>query len=86
MPWDVFEEDPFRADFPDDPGDVWPEVAGIVFAFSQTGESEGLAWITGSDEMNAVAPRSAVEGFEIVPDRSRSQGRVRHPCHERGRG
>ena len=36
--------------------------------------------------MNAVAPRSAVEGSQIVPDKSRSQGRVRHPCHESGRG
>ena len=36
--------------------------------------------------MNAAAPRFAIEGFEIVPDRSRSQGRVRHPRHESGRG
>lgn len=36
--------------------------------------------------MNLAAPRPAVEGSEIVPDRSRSQGRVRHPRHEDGRG
>jgi hypothetical protein len=36
--------------------------------------------------MNAAAPRVAVEGSQIVPDRSRSQGRVRHPGHEDGRG
>lgn len=36
--------------------------------------------------MNLAAPWVAVEGSEIVPDRSRSQGRVRHPRHEDGRG
>lgn len=35
--------------------------------------------------MNAAAPRSAIEGFEIVPDRCRIQGRVVHPGHESGR-
>lgn len=36
--------------------------------------------------MNAAAPGPAVEAAQIVPDRSRSQGRVRHPGHENGRG
>lgn len=36
--------------------------------------------------MNAAAPRSAVKGSQIVPDRCRSQGRVCHPGHENGRG
>ncbi len=35
--------------------------------------------------MNAVAPRSAVKGLEIVPHRRRSQGLVFHPGHESGR-
>jgi len=82
----VLEEHPFGADFGDDAGNVGPEVTGIVLASPQPREGEGLAWITGSDEMNAAAPRSAVEGLEIVPDRSWRQGRVRHPCHEHGRG
>jgi hypothetical protein len=71
--------------FGDDPGDVWPEVSRIMLALAVAGKREGLAGISGSDEMNFAAPRKAVEGFEIVPDRSRSQGRVRHPCHEIGR-
>lgn len=86
MAGDIFEEDPLGSCFADDPGDVWPEVARIVRAQPVAGEREGLAGITGSDEMNAVAPRSAVEGSQIVPHRSRSQGRVRHPRHESGRG
>jgi len=85
MAGDVFKEGPFGPDFPDDACNVGPEVAGVLVALAVAREGEGLAGITGSDDMNAAAPRSAVEGLEIVPDRSRSQGRVCHPCHENGR-
>jgi hypothetical protein len=84
MPRDVLEEAPFRLGFGDDAGDVGPQVAGIVLAFPAPRIAEGLAGITGRDDMNAAAPWSAVEGSQIVPDNSRSQGRVRHPCHESG--
>jgi hypothetical protein len=86
MAGDVLKETPFGSHLGDDPGNIGPEVAGIVPALSQPRESERLAGIPGRDEMNAAAPRFAVEGFEIVPDRSRSQGRVCHPRHESGRG
>lgn len=86
MAGDVFEEGPFGSDLIDDPSHIGPEVAGVSLAKARAREREWLARITGSDDMNAAAPRSAVEGFEIVPDGSRSQGRVCHPCHEDGRG
>ena len=35
--------------------------------------------------MNATAPRSTVEGSEIVPDSRLIQGLVCHPRHESGR-
>ena len=85
MTGDVFKEAPARADLADDAGDVRPKVAGIVLPEAVTGKRKGLAGITGSDEMNAVAPRPAIEGSQIVPDRSRCQGRVCHPRHESGR-
>ena len=50
---DVFEEDPFGAAFPDDAGDIGPEVAGIVGATAFSGRAEGLAGIAcalGCDE------------------------------------
>lgn len=86
MAGDVLEEAPLGSGFAHDPGDLGPEVAGIFLALAVPREGERLAGITGRDEMNAAAPRSAVEGSEIVPDRSRRQGRVRHPCHEHRRG
>ena len=86
MAGDVLEEAPFRRDLGDDPRDVGPEVARIVPAPAVSGQREGLAGITGKDAMYATAPRAAVEGSQIVPDRSRCQGRVRHPGHEDRRG
>jgi hypothetical protein len=83
---DVFKEAPLRRDFADDAGNGGPEVAGIVFALAVACERERLAGITGRDDMNASAPRSAVKGSHIVPNRSRAQGRVCHPRHESGRG
>lgn len=85
MAFDIFAEHPFRLGFADDPGDLGPQVARILLSPSCAGEAEGLAGIAGRDDMNAAAPWAAVEGFEIVPYRRRSQGRVFHPRHESGR-
>lgn len=81
---DVFEEHPFGFDLAHDPVDLGPEVAGILGPSSGAGEAERLAGIAGRDEMNSAAPRSAVEGSQIVPDRRWSQGLVSHPRHESG--
>lgn len=83
--FDVFAENPFGFGFADDPGDLGPEMTGIGLASPLSGLAEGLAGITGRDEMYAAAPRAAVEGSQIVPYRRRSQGRVFHPGHESGR-
>lgn len=86
MPFDIFAEYPFGLDFTDNSGDLRPEVAGIAGAASVSGVAERLTGISGSDDMNAAAPRSAVEGSKVVPDRRLTQGLVRHPRHESGRG
>jgi hypothetical protein len=82
MAGDILEKAPLRRDLADDPRDLGPEVARIVPAAPLSGKGEGLAGITGKDAMNAATPRAAVKGSQVVPDRSRSQGRVRHPGHE----
>lgn len=86
MAFDVFAEDEAWRALADDSGDVRPEVPGIVGATPVAGEAEGLAGIAGSDEIHAAAPWASVEGSKVVPDRRLCQGRVVHPCHERGRG
>jgi hypothetical protein len=83
--FDVLEEDPSGSDLAHDPGDLGPEVSGIRVAAPFSGLAEGLTGITGRDDMNAPAPRSAVEGSQIVPYSRWSQGLVCHPCHESGR-
>lgn len=65
---------------------MWPEPARIVLATSSSRLGDGLAWDGASDEIHSAAPRSAVEGEEIVVDRALVQGLVRHSGHEDGRG
>lgn len=85
MPFDVFEEAPFGVEFLGDPPDVRPEMAGIILALAPSGEAEGLAGISGSEDMNLSTPGRAIEGGNVIPDRSLIQGLVFHPCHESGR-
>lgn len=85
MAFDVLEEAPFGIELLGDSPDVRPEVAGIVFPLAAAGEAEGLAGISGSEDMNLSTPWRAVEGGNVIPDRSLIQGLVFHPCHESGR-
>lgn len=85
MAFDVFEKAPFGIEFFGNSPDMRPEVARVVFALAPTGKAEGLAGISGSEDMNLSAPRRAVEGGNVIPDRSLIQGLVFHPCHESGR-
>ena len=83
---DVFEEHPFGCALGDDPDDVRPQVPGIFGAPAAAGDAERLTRIARSDDIHRAAPRAAVEGGNVVPDRHRIQGRVFHPRHEDGRG
>lgn len=85
VPLDVLCEDDARPRLIDDPGDLGPQVPGIVFAAALAGAAEWLAGITGREDMNAAAPRSAIEGSQVIPDKRAIQGRVFHPRHESGR-
>ena len=86
MMGDVLEEDEGRLDLANDPGDMWPEVARVIRAPAFARDGERLARIARSDDVHCAAPRAAVEGSNIVPDRRRIQGRVFHPRHEDGCG
>jgi hypothetical protein len=86
MAGDVFKEAPFRLRLSHDSGNFGPQVPWVICALAKPRRRKRLAGITGSDDMNAATPRPAVKGSQIVPDRCRSQGRVRHPRHESGRG
>jgi len=73
MPGDVFEEDPFRTAFSDDPGDVGPEVARIVSATALSGRAEGLAGISGEDGIEGTAEGAGIEAAQVGPDRGRGE-------------
>jgi len=73
VPGDVLNEDPFWGAFPDDAGDLGPEVAGIVCATAFASGTEGLAGISGEDGVEGTAEGPCVEAAQIIPDWGRGE-------------
>ena len=69
----VFEEDPWGAAFPDDASNLGPEVPGIVCTGTLSGRAEGLAGISGEDDVEGTAEGPGVEAAQIIPNRGRSE-------------
>ena len=70
---DVFEEHPVGATLGNDPGDVGPEVTGIVGPAALSRRAEGLAGISGENGIKRPAEGPCVEGPQIIPDRGRGE-------------
>ena len=70
---DVLEEDPFGTAFPDDTGDIGPEVPGIVGPAALSGRAEGLAGISGEDGIEGTAEGTGIEAAQVGPDGSRGE-------------
>ena len=73
MTEDIFEKDPIGAAFGDDAGDVGPEVAGIICAAALSRRAEGLAGISGQDDVESPAKGARIEGSQIIPDWGRGE-------------
>jgi hypothetical protein len=82
--WNILQEDVRRSHLADDPRDVGPDPPLVGDAAPLPGVGPWLAGEPSVDEIHASTPSSAVEGGKVVPDRSRIQGRVFHPCHDEG--
>ena len=82
MPRDVFEEDPCGATFGDDACDLGPEVARIVGATTLPGRAEGLAGISGENDVECAAKRDGIETAEIIPDWGRGEISCALGCDE----
>jgi hypothetical protein len=70
---DVFEEHPLWAAFPEDAGDLGPEVAGIIGATAFASGTEGLAGISGEEDVEGPTKRPGIEAAQIIPDRGRGE-------------
>ena len=73
MTGDVFEEDPFGAAFTDDAGDFWPKVARVVCPTAFSSRAEGLAGISGENDVEGTAEDPGIEAAQIIPDRGRGE-------------
>jgi len=65
---DVLEEDPLGSAFADGAGNIWPEVAGIVGSTSFSGRAEGLAGVSGEDDVEGTEEGPGIEAAQVVPD------------------
>lgn len=68
VPSDVFEENPFGGTFPDDAGDLGPEVAGIIGAPALACGAEGLAGVASKDDVESAAEGPGIETAQVIPD------------------
>jgi hypothetical protein len=73
VPGDVFEKDPFGAAFPDDTGNIGPEVAGITGPCALSGSAEGLAGISSEDDVKGAVKDPSIETAQIIPDWRRGE-------------
>ena len=73
MARNVFEKDPFGGTFPDDAGDFWPEVPGIVGTGTLSGRAEGLAGVSGENDVEGTSEGPDIETAQIVPDWGRGE-------------
>ena len=73
MTGDVLEEDPFRAAFADDAGNIGPEVTGVVGAATLSGCAEGLTGIACEDGVERAAEGAGVEAAQVGPDWGRGE-------------
>jgi hypothetical protein len=86
VPGNVFEEDPFRAAFADDAGDVGPEVAGIVGTAALSSRAEWLAGISCEDGIEGAAEGEGAEAAQVGPDRAGAKYPARWAAMRTARG
>ena len=65
---DVFEEHPFGTAFPDNSGDLGPEMTRVVGTTTFASGAEGLAGIPGEDDVKGAAEGAGIEAAQIIPD------------------
>ena len=67
MASDVFEKHPSGLDFSDDPGNVGPQVALVVFAAALSCMAERLTRVSGKDGVDRASEGASVECGDIIP-------------------
>lgn len=83
-PGNVLEEEPRGAALDGDSPDLGPQPAGVIDAEPFAGNAGALTREAGNDEIHSAAIRAAVEGFQIVEDRTRIHGAFDHSTCEDG--
>ena len=70
---DVFEKDPFGLALSDNPGDLRPEVPRVLGPAALSGSAEGLAGISGENDVEGPTKEPGTETAQIIPDWGRGK-------------
>ncbi len=73
MAGNVFEKDPFGGAFPDNSGDLGPEVPGVIGTGTLSSSAEGLAGISGQHCVEGTTEGPGIEAAQVIPDRGRGE-------------
>ena len=73
MTGDVFEKDPFGGTFPDNAGDLGPEVTGIIGPTALASGAEGLTRISRENGVEGTVEGPGIEAAQIIPDGCRGE-------------
>ena len=65
---DVLNEDPLGTAFADDASNIGSEVPGIIGTTTLASGAEGLAGVSGEDDVEGAAEGASIETAEIIPD------------------
>jgi hypothetical protein len=68
VPGYIFEEHPLGAAIGDDTGDVGPEVPWIIGTAAFSRCAEGLARVTGQDDVEGAVEDTGIKTAKIIPD------------------
>lgn len=68
--WNILQEYVSWFHLANDPGDVTPYPSLVLCSLVYPGIAPGLAGETGRDDIHSSTPRAAIEGFNVIPDRS----------------
>ena len=73
MPGDVFKKDPLGAALPNNSGDLWPEVTGIVGPTAFASGAERLTGVSGQHCVEGTPEGLGIKTAQVVPDWGRSE-------------
>jgi hypothetical protein len=80
--WNVLQQAPSGSHFANDSDGLGPHVSVVVLSSLGSGDTEGLAWESRSDDIHKATPGPRIKGSDVVPDREQGKHAVSLPAEK----